>query len=49
MSFGGGGGGGGLIAHTHNSSLPNDGGDLSITVPTRINTIPLPTYVMVMG
>ncbi len=30
MSFGGGGGGGGLISHTHNSSLPDDGGDLSL-------------------
>ena len=49
MSFGGGGGGGGLIAHTHNSSLPNDGGDLSLTVPTRIGGMSLTNYVMVMG
>ncbi len=49
MSFGGGGGGGGLIAHTHNSTLPNDGGDLSISIPTRISGIPISNYVMVWG
>jgi hypothetical protein len=48
MSFGGGGGGGGLISHTHNSSLPNDGGDLSVDL-TRINAMPLSNYIMVMG
>ncbi len=48
MSFGGGGGSGGLISHTHNSTLPNDGGDLSIPL-TRINAMPLSTYVQVMG
>ena len=49
MSFGGGGGGGSLIAHTHNSSIVNDGGDLSITVTTRINGMPLSNFVWVMG
>jgi hypothetical protein len=48
MSFGGGGGGGGLISHTHNSSLPNDGGDLSIPL-TNITGMPLSGYVVVMG
>jgi len=49
MSFGGGGGGGaGLIAHTHNSTLPDDGGDLSVPL-TNINGIPLTNYVMVFG
>ena len=49
MSFGGGGGGGGLIAHTHNSSIVNDGGDLSSTVPTQISSMPVLTYVTVFG
>jgi hypothetical protein len=38
MSFGGGGGGGGLISHTHNSSLPNDGGDLSVSLTNLTGT-----------
>ena len=46
MSFGGG-GGGALIAHTHNSSIVNDGGDLSATVPTRISGMPLTNYILV--
>jgi hypothetical protein len=49
MSFGGGGGGSSLIAHTHNSTIVNDGGDLSLTVPTNISGFPLSTYVVTMG
>ena len=49
LSFGGGGGGAGLINHTHNSSIPQDGGDLSVSVPTQIAGMALPSYVMVMG
>ena len=48
MSFGGGGGGAGLINHTHNSSIPKDGGDLSIPL-TNISGMPLSVYVQVMG
>jgi hypothetical protein len=46
MSFGGGGGGGSLISHTHNSSIVNDGGDLSLTVPTRIGGKSLSGYII---
>jgi len=49
LSFGGGGGGAGLINHTHNSSIPQDGGDLSTAIPTNISGIPISSYVMVMG
>jgi len=50
LSFGGGGSGGAALPlpHTHNATIVNDGGDLSV-VQTRINTMPLSTYVMVMG
>jgi hypothetical protein len=49
MSFGGGGAGSaGLIAHTHNSTLPDDGGDLDVPL-TRINAMPLATYIQVVG
>jgi hypothetical protein len=49
MSFGGGGGsGGGIIAHTHNSGLPNDGGDLSVPL-TQISGGNLATYIVVHG
>ena len=49
MSFGGGGGGGSLIAHTHNSSIVNDGGDLSTAIPTQINGMPIQVFTMVYG
>jgi hypothetical protein len=49
MSFGGGGGGGaGLIAHTHNSSLPDDGGNLDIPL-TNLESMPLATYIIAVG
>ena len=49
LSFGGGGGGAGLIAHTHNPSIPQDGGELSISSPTTVSSMPILTYTMVMG
>jgi hypothetical protein len=49
LSFGGGGGASSLISHTHNPSIPSDGGALSTTSPTTISGTPVLTYVTVFG
>jgi hypothetical protein len=50
LSFGGGGSGGASLPlpHTHNSTIVNDGGDLDVPL-TRINAMPLATYIQVVG
>jgi hypothetical protein len=49
LSFGGGGGGAGLIAHTHNPSIPQDGGELSSSSPTTVSGLPIAAYATVFG
>lgn len=46
MSFGGGGGSSGVSAHTHNSGLSGDGGDLSINL-TQIDNTPLYNRILI--
>jgi len=51
LSFGGGGSGGAALPlpHTHNSSIVNDGGDLSTTSPTKITNMPIQAFALVYG